>query len=88
MLRTFEVPEEKTIAAISAIQSTVLELENRKEKIHPDFVNKDLAKMKEIELQTKDELKKILGTEVRVEALLQHQREFLKQTLNRQPANQ
>ncbi|MFN7454819.1 MAG: hypothetical protein ACK5RO_09200, partial [Pseudobdellovibrionaceae bacterium] len=88
MLRTFEVPEEKSIAAIAALQSTVLELEQRKEKIHPDFVSKDLAKMNELEQKTKEELKSILGTEVRVEALLQHQAEYLKQNLIRQPASQ
>lgn len=87
MLKTFQIPEEKTIAAVGALASIVQTLQEKKEAIHPDFINKDLAKMKDFERQQLEGLKNILGSEVRVEALLKQQKEIFNDYQKRSPAS-
>lgn len=76
MLRTFQVPEESSVAAISALQTMIAALHEQKEKIHPDYIKQDLAKMTDVEKQYLNQIKNILGTEVRRDALIKYQRDL------------
>ena len=76
MLRTFQVPEETSIAAISSMQTLIQSLNEQKDKIHPDYIKQDLAKMSELEEKYMSQLKDILGTEVRRDALIKYQKDL------------
>jgi hypothetical protein len=80
MLRTFQVPEESSIAALSALQTLIATLDDQKEKIHPDYIKQDIAKMNELESQYMAKMKNILGTEVRRDALIKYQRDLFLST--------
>lgn len=76
MLKTFSLPEDKTLQAVARLAALVKTLSERKEKIHPDFVKKGLGQMNELEATTLKEITQDLGSKVRLEALQKFEREY------------
>ncbi|MES2856738.1 MAG: hypothetical protein V4692_12780, partial [Bdellovibrionota bacterium] len=77
MLKTFQVSEDKSMQAIARIAALVKTLEEKKGGIHPDFVEKGLGQMRELEKTTMAEISKDLGSIVRLEALKKQERIFI-----------
>ncbi|MGZ3769074.1 MAG: FHA domain-containing protein [Bdellovibrio sp.] len=78
MLKTWRVDEDKSIQVLALSNSLVKGLEERRQKIHPDFVKDGIEKMHALETETIANMKQILGTEVRVESYLTFERNFYK----------
>lgn len=86
-LKQWKVQEESTVAAIAKVTTLVGTLAERKEAIHPDFVQEGLKKMNEIEAQTTTEIQELLGSEVRFEAFKRLEKKtYLEFHALRQPA--
>src|SRR5690606_11999213 len=68
LLKTWRLDEDKSAKTLAMAAALVSDLAERREKIHPDFVKKDIAKMREIEKETLGRMKKELGSEVRLES--------------------
>jgi len=74
MFSTYRIDEAITVQAIAKILSLVSELDKKFQNIHPDFVEENLEKMRELEASTLQEVESLLGSKVRVEALFKAQR--------------
>lgn len=83
LLKTWRVEENKAIEVISISVSLVRELQDRREKIHPDYVQKGIQKMRELESETLMRLKKVLGSEVRVQSYKKFETEFMNKRLGK-----
>lgn len=79
LLKTFQVSEERSMNAIARISALVSALEEKKQNIHPDFVQKGLGQMKELETQTLNEIAADLGSNVRLEALREEEQKFIEE---------
>lgn len=76
MLKTWRVEEEKAIEVISISISLVKELQDRRGKIHPDYVKDGIQKMRDLEKDTLGRLKATLGSEVRVQSYKKFEAQF------------
>lgn len=76
LLRTWRIDETKAIAAMAVSSALVKSLIEKRLAIHPDFVNKGIDQMRDLEKESKFKLKKILGTNVRVESYLKFERRY------------
>jgi pSer/pThr/pTyr-binding forkhead associated (FHA) protein len=76
MLRTFKLEEEKIIELLGISSTLVKTLDERKQALHPDFVNQGLEKMKELEKETEGRMRELLGTQVRYEAFRKFEKRF------------
>lgn len=83
MYKTWRVEEEKSIQVLAASRAVVKELQDRRGQIHPDFVKEGIQKMRELELESLERMKSILGTEVRVDSYRRFERNFYKEELQR-----
>jgi len=57
------------VAVIAKLNALVAALNEAKQNIHPDFVKKGIQKMNDLETGTMTEVKELLGSNIRVEAL-------------------
>lgn len=86
-LKKWRVQEETVIEVTARINTLVGTLAEQKEKIHPDHVKEGLKKMDDIESDTLNGVKDLLGSEVRVEAFRRLEKKtFLDFYAARQPA--
>jgi hypothetical protein len=86
-LKQWKVQEESVVATIAKVTTLIGTLADRKEAIHPDFVQDGLKKMNELETATLAEIKELLGSEVRIEAFKRlEKRTYLEFHSLRQPA--
>lgn len=83
MYKTWRVEEEKSIQVLAASRAVVKELQDRRGQIHPDFVKEGIQKMRELELESLERMKTILGTEVRVDSYRRFERNFYKEEMQR-----
>jgi pSer/pThr/pTyr-binding forkhead associated (FHA) protein/vacuolar-type H+-ATPase subunit H len=67
-LKNWKVQEENVVGAAAHIDTLVGTLAERKDEVHPDHVKEDLQKMDDLEAETMNEVKELLGSEVRIEA--------------------
>lgn len=76
LLTQWRLEEEKAIEVISMANTLVTTLAEKKEAIHPDYVDQGLQKMDELELEITTRMKDLLGSEVRYEALRRFEKKF------------
>ncbi len=76
LLKTWRLDEDKSTKTLAMAAALVSDLSERREKIHPDFVKKDIAKMREIEKETLARMRKELGSEVRLESFKKFEKRF------------
>lgn len=81
LLKTWRVQEDKVIELLAVTQALVKALDERKQAIHPDFVNQGLEKMKDLEAEAQNKMRQILGTQVRVESFKKFERQFFEDWL-------
>lgn len=80
-LKTYQIPEENTVAAMSNLRATISRIFEMKENIHPDYIDSSLVKINQFEHAQLIKLNAVLGNEVRVKALLGFQKEYLEKYL-------
>lgn len=83
LLKTWRIDEEATLRALSAVNALVKELADQRGKIHPDFINEGVEKMRKLETETLLRLKEILGSEVRLESFRRFENNFYSEELQR-----
>ncbi len=87
LLRQWRIEENKTIEILSAVNSLIKTLEEKKQNIHPDFIDDGIAKMNELEAVSSERLKEMLGSEVKYQAFRRYEKRFyLKEYQGRAPA--
>lgn len=84
MLKTWKTDEEKVIELLGISSALVKTLAEKKQNIHPDFVQSGLEKMKELEGDSAKRMRELLGSQVRVESFKKFEREFYE--THREPA--
>lgn len=90
-LKQWKVEEEKTIEALSVVNTLIKTLDEKKQAIHPDYVKDGLKKMDDLEAETVTRLIEILGSEVRYEAFRKQEKKFYLdhfQSQSREPAKE
>lgn len=83
LLKTWRVDEDKSIQVISTANALVKELNDKRAKIHPDFIKEGIEKMRQLEKDSLVRMKDILGSEVRVESFRRFERNFYKEEVQR-----
>jgi hypothetical protein len=83
LLRTWRIEEEKSLQVLSAANALVKELQDRKMKIHPDYIKEGIEKMRLFENQTVSRMKDILGSEVRLESFRRFEKNFYREEVDR-----
>ena len=76
MFKQWNIKEEKSIQSFSMILSLLDNLNDKSDKIDPDFEKRDIKKMEDLEKETMKKLESILGNAVRLEAALKFQNRF------------
>lgn len=76
MLKTWKVDEDHSIELIGISQALVKTLAEKKLAIHPDFVQQSLEKMRETEAEGMGRIRKLLGSQVRVESYKKFEKQF------------
>ncbi|WP_413289825.1 FHA domain-containing protein [Bdellovibrio sp. HCB337] len=76
LLKTWRVDEDKSIQVLSMSSALIKELSEKKASIHPDFVKDGIAKMRNLEKESTDRMKTVLGSEVRLESYRRFERKF------------
>ncbi len=76
LLKTWRIEEERALQAVSISSALVKELTEKRQSIHPDFINDGIAKMRTLEQQNIARLREVLGTEVRLESFRKFERRF------------
>lgn len=76
MLKTWRLDEDKVIQMLAASTALVKELSERRENIHPDFIPQGIEKMKELENESSQRMRKLLGSQVRLESFRKFERKF------------
>jgi pSer/pThr/pTyr-binding forkhead associated (FHA) protein len=76
LFEKWRVPEEKAIEVLASARTLVKALDEKKQNIHPDFVEQNIEKMRELENQTLGEMAKTLGTKVKLEAFKKFEQKF------------
>ena len=89
LLKTWRVDEDKSIQVISMSSALIKELSEKRQVIHPDFVKDGVLKMRELERQTLERMKVILGSEVRLESYRRFEKKLYEQeSMSRKAASQ
>jgi len=83
LLKTWRIEEEKSLQVLSAANALVKELQDRKVKIHPDYIKEGIEKMRLFENQTVARMKDILGSEVRLESFRRFEKNFYREEVDR-----
>lgn len=81
--KTWRVDEQETIKVLSMAKTLVKTLEDKRQKIHPDFVKENILKMRELEAETVAKIKDVLGTEVKFSAFKKFEMKFFKEELEK-----
>jgi pSer/pThr/pTyr-binding forkhead associated (FHA) protein/myosin heavy subunit len=76
LLKLWKVDEDSSLQALSISLTLVRALQERKEKLHPDFLKDGLQKMKDAEGEALRRMADVLGSSVRVESLKRFEKEF------------
>ncbi len=79
LLRTWHLDEDHSIQALSTSSALVKNLFDRRQKIHPDFVNEAVSKMRETEKESVSRMRETLGSQVRYESFKKFERDFFEQ---------
>lgn len=88
MYKQWKIDEEKSIQSYSMILSLIDVLHEKSGMIDPDYEKRDIAKMSAMEKETMKKLEKILGNEVRLEAVIKFQTRYYEDyVMNVLPAN-
>jgi hypothetical protein len=83
LYETYKIEEEITIQALSKVYSLITALNHRFQNIHPDFVEENVTQMRLEEDTTLNEVEKLLGSKVRLEALFKAQKKFFEQKMQK-----
>ncbi|MBO9665905.1 MAG: hypothetical protein J7501_03755, partial [Bdellovibrio sp.] len=83
LLKTWRIDEDRSLQVLAASNALVKELQDRKVKIHPDFIKDGLDKMRLFESQTVSRMKDILGSEVRLESFRRFEKNFYRDEVHR-----
>jgi pSer/pThr/pTyr-binding forkhead associated (FHA) protein len=83
LLKTWRIDEDRSLQVLAASSALVKELQDRRTKIHPDFIKDGLDKMRIFENQTVARMKDILGSEVRLESFRRFEKNFYRDEVNR-----
>lgn len=86
LLKLWKVEEDSTFQVTSISNALVKTLEERKGKIHPDFVKDGLRKMKEAEADAVKRMTAVLGSQVRYESMRKFEKDFFNDYRRRNPA--
>ena len=76
LLKQWRIEEDRTIEILAAVNTLIKTLEEKKLKIHPDFIQEGLNKMNELETESTTKLKEMLGSEVKFEAFRRFEKRF------------
>lgn len=88
LLNSWRIEEDQSIQIVSSVNALVKQLVEKREAIHPDFVDSSIAKMRELEAETVNKVKGILGTDVKFEAFKKFEKKFfMDESLSRAPAH-
>ncbi|QDK46290.1 hypothetical protein DOM22_14510 [Bdellovibrio sp. ZAP7] len=79
LLKTWRIDEDKSLQVLAAANATVKELQERRNKIHPDFIKDGIDKMRAFEKENVTRMKDILGSEVRLESFKRFEKNFYKE---------
>jgi pSer/pThr/pTyr-binding forkhead associated (FHA) protein len=79
LLKTWRIDEDKSLQVLAAANATVKELQDRRNKIHPDFIKDGIEKMRAFEKENVTRMKDILGSEVRLESFKRFEKNFYKE---------
>lgn len=83
LFKNWRIDESRSVELLSLAKTLVKSLEEKKEKIHPDFVDKNIEKMREFEEEQLAKMKEILGTEVKFQAYKRFEKKFFMNELAR-----
>ncbi|WP_413582167.1 FHA domain-containing protein [Bdellovibrio sp. HCB288] len=83
LLKTWRIDEDKSLQVLAAANALVKELQDRRNKIHPDFVKDGIEKMHTLEKENMNRMKDILGSEVRLESFRRFEKNFYKEEVDR-----
>ncbi|WP_413584849.1 FHA domain-containing protein [Bdellovibrio sp. HCB274] len=83
LLKTWRIDEDKSLQVLAAANALVKELQDRRNKIHPDFVKDGIEKMHALEKENITRMKDILGSEVRLESFRRFEKNFYKEEVDR-----
>lgn len=83
LLKTWRIDEDKSLQVLSAANALVKELQERRSKIHPDYIKDGIEKMRVFESQTVARMKDLLGSEVRLESFRRFEKNFYKEEVDR-----
>jgi pSer/pThr/pTyr-binding forkhead associated (FHA) protein len=88
LLKQWRIEEEKTISILSAVNTMIKSLDEKKQAIHPDFIQEGLKKMNDLEAESTAKIKDMLGSQVKLEAFRRFEKRFyLSHAMARVPAN-
>lgn len=76
MYEKWRIPEEKTIEVLAAEKTLIQGLETKRQNINPDFVKQNIQKMYEYEDAVTEQMAKLLGTRVKLEAFRKFETKF------------
>jgi len=76
LLKTWRVDEDKSIQVLSMSSALIKELNDKKGAIHPDYVKDGIQKMRNLEKESMDRMKTVLGSEVRLESYRRFEKKF------------
>jgi vacuolar-type H+-ATPase subunit H len=79
LLKTWRIDEDKSLQVLSAANAMVKELQERRNKIHPDFIKDGIDKMRAFEKENTTRMKDMLGSEVRLESFKRFEKNFYKE---------
>ncbi len=89
LLKQWRIEEEKTIEILGSVNSLIKTLDEKRQSIHPDYIEDGLAKMNELEMKSASHLKDMLGSEVKYQAFRRYEKRFyIKENTGRVPANE
>jgi isochorismate synthase EntC len=87
LLKTWRIDEQKTLQVVSATQALVKELRELRSRIHPDYVKQGIDKMHALEKESRDRMKVVLGSEVRLDSFRRFEKTlFIEEVQRRQMA--
>lgn len=85
--KSWRVEEEKTIEVLSMAKTLVKALNDKKQNIHPDFVEKNIEDMRKLEEETTNKMRTLLGTDVKFSAFKRFEKKFfMNEIARRMPA--
>lgn len=81
--KNWRIPEEITIEILSTAKTLVQSLNEKRQNIHPDFVDQNIKKMRELEDESVITMKDKFGTDVKFEAFKKFEKKFFMNELAR-----